>query len=59
MEFAEDTRARPEALIQLIQEQSLDYRMDGPQKLRILLQEESENKRLLAATQLLTRLAPK
>ncbi len=58
MEFAEDTRARPEALIQLIQEQSLDYRMDGPQKLRILLQEESENKRLLAATQLLTRLAP-
>jgi hypothetical protein len=32
--------------------------MDGPQKLRILLQEESENKRLLAATQLLTRLAP-
>jgi len=58
MEFAEDTHARPEALIQLIQEHSLDYRMDGPQKLRILLQEESETKRLLAATHLLTRLAP-
>ena len=58
LEFAENTHARPEALIQLIQQQSLDYRMDGPQKLRILLQEESEKKRLLAAKQLLTRLAP-
>ncbi len=58
MEFAEDTHARPEALIQLIQEHSLDYRMDGPQKLRILMQEESDTKRLLAATHLLTRLAP-
>jgi transcription-repair coupling factor (superfamily II helicase) len=58
MEFAEDTHASPEALIQLIQEQSLDYCMDGPQRLRILLQEESESKRLLAATKLLTRLAP-
>jgi len=58
LEFAENTHARPEALVQLIREQSLDYRMDGPQKLRILLQEESEKKRLLAAKQLLTRLAP-
>ncbi len=58
VEFAPDTRARPESLIKLIQEQSANYRMDGPNKLRILLQEESEKGRLLAATRLLTRLAP-
>jgi hypothetical protein len=40
----------------LIQERSLDYRLDGPQKLRILLQEESAAKRLQEARQLLTRL---
>ena len=56
MEFADDTSARPSALIELIQERSLDYRLDGPQKLRILLQEESAAKRLQEARQLLTLL---
>ena len=56
MEFADDTRAKPEALIELIQERNQDYRLDGPQKLRILLQEESAAKRLKEARQLLTRL---
>ncbi len=58
VEFAADTRARPETLIKLIQEQSMNYRMDGPNKLRILLQEESDRGRLLAATGLLARLDP-
>ena len=56
MEFADGTSARPAALIELIQERSLDYRLDGPQKLRILLQEESAANRLREARQLLTRL---
>jgi len=56
IEFADDTSARPAALIELIQQRSLDYRMDGAQKLRILLQEESAAKRLQEARQLLTRL---
>jgi transcription-repair coupling factor (superfamily II helicase) len=56
MEFADDTSAQPSALIELIQERSLDYRLDGPQKLRILLQEESAAKRLQEARQLLARL---
>jgi transcription-repair coupling factor (superfamily II helicase) len=58
VEFGPDTRTRPETLIKLIQEQSMDFRMDGPNKLRILLQEESEKGRLLAATRLLTQLEP-
>ena len=40
--FKEQTRADPAALIRLIQERSQDYRMDGPQKLRILMQEEDD-----------------
>jgi transcription-repair coupling factor (superfamily II helicase) len=40
--FREQTRADPAALIRLIQERSQDYRMDGPQKLRILMQEEDD-----------------
>ncbi len=58
LEFTEDTHARPEALIELIQQQSMDYHMDGPHKLRILSQEKSGEKRLLAAARLLTHLAP-
>jgi len=38
IEFAEKTQADPTALIRLIQERSRDFRMDGPHKLRILMQ---------------------
>jgi transcription-repair coupling factor (superfamily II helicase) len=58
LEFAENTRADPGAVIQLIQQRSRDYRLDGPQKLRILIQQESGQERILAARTLLTRLSP-
>ena len=54
--FSEQTRADPAALIRLIQERSVDYRMDGPQKLRILILEEDDSKRFAEARQLLERL---
>ncbi len=58
MEFLTDTRAEPAKLIQLIQERSLDYRMDGPQKLRILIQNDQDAERFTEARHLLLRLAP-
>jgi transcription-repair coupling factor (superfamily II helicase) len=45
LEFQEQTRADPGAVIRLIQDRSNDFRMDGPQKLRILIQEENESRR--------------
>jgi len=56
VEFSEQTRADPAALIRLIQERSADYRMDGPQKLRILIQEENESMRFGETRKLLERL---
>ena len=58
MEFSADTRAEPAKLIQLIQERSLDFRMDGPQKLRILMHNEHSAERFVEARQLLERLTP-
>jgi transcription-repair coupling factor (superfamily II helicase) len=58
VEFPEDTRAEPAGLIRLIQERSLDYRMDGPHKLRILIEEEQAARRFDEASQLLNRLVP-
>jgi transcription-repair coupling factor (superfamily II helicase) len=56
MEFTEDTRAEPARLIRLIQERSLDYRMDGPQKLRILMAEEDAGQRFSEARRVLESL---
>jgi transcription-repair coupling factor (superfamily II helicase) len=56
LEFQEQTRADPAALIRLIQERSVDFRLDGPQKLRILLREEEDTKRFVEARGLLERL---
>jgi transcription-repair coupling factor (superfamily II helicase) len=56
VEFSEQTRADPAALIRLIQERNVDYRMDGPQKLRILIQEEDEAMRFSETRKLLERL---
>ncbi len=58
LEFAESTRANPAAVIQLIQQRSADFRLDGPQKLRILIQEESPEERLNESRGLLNRLVP-
>ncbi len=57
--FSEQTRADPTALIRLIQERSIDYRMDGPQKLRILVQEDDEAIRFGETRKLLERLKAK
>ena len=59
VEFSEQTRADPAALIRLIQERSVDYRMDGSQKLRILIQEEDETIRFGETRKLLERLEVK
>jgi transcription-repair coupling factor (superfamily II helicase) len=56
LEFSEQTRANPEALIGLIQNRSKDYRMNGPQKLRILIHEADESVRLREIRELLNEL---
>ena len=58
IEFADDASADPEALIGLVQRRSSAFRMDGPQKLRILMQEEQAETRFEQATRLLDELAP-
>jgi transcription-repair coupling factor (superfamily II helicase) len=58
LEFAGNTRADPAAVIRLIQQRSRDYRLDGPQKLRILMQQDSGEARISEARDLLMRLAP-
>jgi transcription-repair coupling factor (superfamily II helicase) len=46
VEFADDTAADPETLVRLIEENPADYRLDGPQRLRISLQQPDGSKRL-------------
>lgn len=58
LEFAEDTCAEPSELIRLIQQRSQDYRLDGPHKLRILLQQDVVAERLAEARALFLRLTP-
>ena len=59
LEFSERTQADPTALIGLIQERSRDFRLDGPQKLRILLQEPDGQVRFRELQALLERLETK
>ena len=56
LEFTADARADPAAIVQLIQRQSRDYRLEGPQKLRILVQEEDPDRRIAIARTLLQSL---
>jgi len=56
VEFTEQTRADPAALIRLIQARSRDYRMEGPRKLRILMQEPVETARFHEIRSLLSEL---
>jgi transcription-repair coupling factor (superfamily II helicase) len=46
VEFSEQSRADPAALVRLMQEGRGNYLMQGPQKLRILLQQEDANRRM-------------
>jgi transcription-repair coupling factor (superfamily II helicase) len=59
VEFSEQTRADPAALIRLIQERSSDYRLDGPLKLRILMAAEDATVRFSETRKLLERLEHK
>ncbi len=57
IEFAEDTRADPGRLIELVQRQPARYQLEGPQVLRILARDEAAADRLAHAHTLLTQLA--
>jgi transcription-repair coupling factor (superfamily II helicase) len=58
IEFLENAQADPGALIKLMQESRGNYLMQGPQKLRILVQEESPARRLAECRRVLSLLEP-
>jgi len=57
IEFASDTRVNPQNLIRLMQSAPRDYRLDGPQRLRLLSRKEEPAARLQLAGHLLQALA--
>jgi transcription-repair coupling factor (superfamily II helicase) len=57
IEFAEDTSANPAALLELIQKYPFDYKLQGPQKLRIMFDEESVEERIRISGEILDKLA--
>jgi transcription-repair coupling factor (superfamily II helicase) len=58
IEFSEDTRANPVALLDMIQKHPFDYKLQGPQKLRLLFDEESAEERIRISNEILDRLSP-
>jgi transcription-repair coupling factor (superfamily II helicase) len=58
LEFSADTRADPTRLIGLMQKQPQHYRLDGPQKLRLLSRTEDAQDRIRQSEQLLQALIP-
>jgi transcription-repair coupling factor (superfamily II helicase) len=58
IEFAEDTRANPAALLEMIQKYPFDYKLQGPHKLRILFDEESVEERIRISSEILDKLTP-
>ena len=54
IEFSESTHADPAALIRLMQESDGKYLMQGPQKLRILVQEQDDGKRIAETRRVLS-----
>jgi transcription-repair coupling factor (superfamily II helicase) len=58
IEFSEATRADPAALIGLMQESHGKYMMQGPQKLRILMQQEDAGARFAESRRVLSELDP-
>jgi len=57
MEFAQDTSANPTALLEMIQQQPFDYKLQGPHKLRLTFDEESVEERIRISNEILDRLA--
>ncbi len=58
VEFAERTTADPAALLKLMQERPDRYRLDGPQKLLLRLDQAEPSERIELSQSLLSRLAP-
>jgi transcription-repair coupling factor (superfamily II helicase) len=58
IEFSEQSNADPQALVRLMQESGGNYRMQGPQKLRILLQQTDARRRIEEARRVLSELNP-
>jgi transcription-repair coupling factor (superfamily II helicase) len=58
IEFTEDTLANPLALLKMIQNHPLDYQLQGPQKLRLLFDEESAEERIRISNEILDKLSP-
>ncbi|MCP4044933.1 MAG: transcription-repair coupling factor, partial [Gammaproteobacteria bacterium] len=56
IEFAEDTTANPAALLEMIQKHPFDYKLAGPQKLRIVFDEESVEERIRISGEILDKL---
>jgi transcription-repair coupling factor (superfamily II helicase) len=57
IEFAEDTSANPAALLEMIQNNPFDYKLAGPQKLRIMFDEESVEERIRISGEILNKLS--
>ena len=56
IEFAEDTKANPTALLELIQKHPFDYKLQGPHRLSILFDEESADERIRLSGEILDKL---
>jgi len=58
IEFTENTSANPTALLEMIQRQPSDYKLQGPHKLRIMFDEESVEERIRIVAEILQKLTP-
>ena len=58
IEFTEATTASPTALLQMIQQQPFDYKLQGPQKLRLMFDIEDVEERILISHEILDKLTP-
>jgi len=56
MEFTEDTRADPAALLEMIRTQPSHYKLQGPHKLSILIDEESADERIRISGEILDKI---
>jgi transcription-repair coupling factor (superfamily II helicase) len=58
VEFTEDTSADPAALLEMIQQRSFEFKLQGPHKLRILIDEVSADRRIRISEEILEKLSP-
>lgn len=57
LEFKQDTSANPAVLMEMIQRRPLDYKLQGPQRLSILIEEECAGERVRLCNEILDKLA--